>query len=120
MSLRGGEWFSKRKDLAQKLVTWLCFAQPEVPDAILDFAYEIKDARCNTCLHWDHEFVGNYDSGNVAKCNHDKISGDHHPSNGCGMVEQTLVYCPTSKGSQEIFTRWNFGCHLWEKNNVSS
>lgn len=113
--LRGSEWFTNRKDIAQKLISWLCFASPEVPDEILDFAYNIKDGSCQKCAYWANSC--SYDSGHMGECTHPKISGNHHPSNGCGMVEQTLVYVPGLNLKQEIYTRWNFGCNLWEKKN---
>ena len=102
--LRGSEWFTNRKDIAQKLISWL------------DFAYNIKDSSCQKCAYWANSCP--YDSGHIGQCTHPKITGGpHHPSNGCGMVEMTLMYIPSCSENQEIFTRWNFGCNLWEKKN---
>lgn len=114
--LRDTKWYSDRRDIAQKLISWLCFASPEVPDEILDFAYNIKDSNCEKCEYWTN--ACSYDSGRIGQCTHPKITGGpHHPSNGCGMVEMTLMYIPSCSENQEIFTRWNFGCNLWEKKN---
>lgn len=109
MGLRGSEWFFNRRALIGDLI------EGSNDEELTIFLKDEKDRMCMKCAFWD-ERVGHYDSGNMSNCNHPKVVGNHHPSNGCGMVEQTLVYCPTSsRNGQEVQTRWNFGCLLWER-----
>lgn len=77
------------------------------------FLIDEKDRQCIKCNSWKP--VGHYDSGAMGMCIHPKVYGLHHPSNGCGTVEQTLVFIPAARVHQEIETRWNFGCLLWER-----
>lgn len=112
--MRNGEWWFNRRELIKELLEG---ANDEV---LSNFLKDEKDRMCSKCKHWDHAHVGNYDSGNIATCLHPKMHGRHHPSNGCGMSEVTLAYVPYTldphgDGVQEIETRWNFGCLLWER-----
>ena len=114
MSLRGGEWFFERREQIKELI------EGSNDEELTVFLKNEKDRMCQKCTHWGND-VGHYDSGNMATCYHPKLSGNHHPSNGCGTHEQTLVYCPvTSIHGQLIQTRWNFGCLLWERKDDSS
>ena len=107
MSLRDSGWWYYRRATLGDLIE-------EFKDhlKLVKFLTDEKDKNCQKCSYW--ECVGFYDSGAMGYCKHSKISGQHHPSNGCGMVEQTLVYVDGQQ-NQNIMTRWNFGCNLWER-----
>ncbi len=106
-----GEWWFKRRELIKDLL------EGSNDEVLTQFLKDEKDLMCSKCKHWDHNFVGHYDSGNMAICLHPKMLGRHHPSAGCGTAELTMAYVPNVvyNSIQEIQTRWNFGCLLWER-----
>ena len=111
MSLRGGEWFWNRRELLKSLIE-----KYDNDDVLVAFLKDEKDRQCMKCQFW--QSCGSYDSGAMGQCSHIKTSGNgHHPSNGCGMSESTLVYLPNieHKDPQLIWTRWNYSCALWER-----
>ena len=111
MSLRNGGWFWDRRDKVKDLIE-----KYKDDPALVEFLKDEKDRQCMKCESWQNG--GSYDSGAMGQCRHDKISGPgHHPSNGCGMSEVTMVYVPDIPHgkSQEIWTRWNYSCALWER-----
>jgi hypothetical protein len=72
--------------------------------------------KCIDCKHWGE---GNgtgypYDAGRVNYCKHLQIDGEQHPSFGaCGDPTSMVI---TGEGRpQNILTRWNFGCVLFEQ-----
>ncbi len=70
---------------------------------------------CGKCKHWgDGNGTGYpYDAGHMNYCKQSQIRGSQHPSNGaCGELK-TMVYVDGTQ-TQEIMTRINFGCVLFE------
>lgn len=113
MSLRNGEWFWNRREQLKRLI------EKYQDDAeLVTFLKDEKDKQCMKCSFW--QSAGSYDSGAMGACSNGKMSGaGHHPSNGCGMTEITMVYLPNVQrdNSQDIWTRWNYSCALWERKN---
>lgn len=111
--MRNMEWWDDHRD---KMADILIECEDHgVSNETLDALQDLRDRNCLKCAYWSND-VSHFDSGNMATCNHPKITGEHHPSYGCGVTEVTLVYV-SGKSTQYILTRWNFSCALWERSD---
>ena len=106
-----GEWWYERRAKIGDLIEEF----KDHPD-LVKFLKDEKDRNCQKCKYWQN--YGSYDSGAIGNCAQPKLTGtNHHPSNGCGTHEMTMMYMPNlnQNQKQEINTRWNFSCALWER-----
>lgn len=71
--------------------------------------------RCYDCKYWgDGTGTGHpYDAGHMNYCKHICIDGMQHPSYGACGDATTMIYTGAEK--QEVMTRGNFGCILFEQ-----
>ncbi len=112
MLVNGNWWY----DHAREIKDFIEEAKLRGDDRLVAFLTKEKDKNCRECEHWN--LAGHYDSGNMGVCEHPKIAGGrHHPSNGCGTEEITMVYIPSCEMNQEMWTRWNYSCALWKRKN---
>jgi hypothetical protein len=76
--------------------------------------------QCRYCNHWDQDKILSFDAGQVSVCKHKLIDG-YQSLSSSGMRFSDIPKVIVDNDShvekpQTIYTRYNFGCVLWESN----